>query len=179
MLRTNGWGLGRAIGARVIVPVILLLTAVLVVLFAEPGVNGRRKPAVNANDATAEIVQRARSTVERIDRRLAEQTGVAPDEIAAMAPSSVQADVPKPVPRIAVVQPLAATPDPIDSATLTVSAIFWNPRSPLAAVNGRLVEVGKDVEGLRVVVIEKEAVVFEGPTKKRRTFHLYSEADSP
>ncbi len=175
-LHTKGRGPGNAIGVRAIVPVFLLLAAVLVVLFAEKAVNGRRKPAGNANEATADIVRRARDTVDRVDRRLTEQTAVAPAEIAAL---SVQPATPKPVPRVAAVQPFAAAPDPIDSAALTVTAIFWNPRSPLATVNGRLVGVGGAVEDFRVVVIEKESVILEGPTKKRRTFRLYAEADLP
>jgi hypothetical protein len=55
-----------------------------------------------------------------------------------------------------------------DLGELVLSGILWDATSPLAIINGRTVEVGDDIEGHRVAVIEPTGVILTDGTNTTR-----------
>ena len=65
--------------------------------------------------------------------------------------------------------PFTLSPTSVQGGELTLSGIMWDTHQPIAVINGRLVGVGAELEGYRVVdILEDRVDVTDGT----QTFHL-------
>ena len=131
--------------ARVLV--VLVLAVVLVLLV----VAGTRRPSQGGSvDEYAALLHRVKELNAELGRARAAEPPLPIAETLAHRPKAAQT----------LALPVTTAGEGPKPAALQVTGIVWNPKQPLVMVNGEVLGLNEELDGFKVVAIERDKVTF-------------------
>jgi hypothetical protein len=116
-------------------------------------------PVIESKPILQNPVEHAAATLQKVAERNADAVAVPPTNIVAPVVASAPAvAAPAPVP---APEPVKAEPAPPPAPTFRLQAIYFRMKGPTVVINGKTLSIGEEVNGAKLVRIERSAAEIE------------------
>jgi len=125
-------------------------------------------PVIDSKPILENPVEHAAATLQKVVERAAEPVAAPPTNMLAPTVATTPAvTAPAPVP-----EPVKTEPTPTPTQTFRLQAIYFRLKGPTVVINGKTLAIGDEVEGAKLVRIERTAAEIEYQGRRQKlTMH--------